>query len=203
MKEEITNDHKKIHSQTPDQIKKVEAQLKAAMIEHEGLRNRSMRSKLVFKNISEEQNETWEDTCHILSNFTTAKLDLSYTKEFIDSIISRAHHRVQKEERNNDHQQQKGNKPIFVQFVNWHIAEEIKSEVIQLNAQKWKKVVVNQMYLKELTIRRNNALQRWHKIFEENGSIQIKLVYPAILKFKNKGPKNKWETLDVFQIIRT
>ena len=32
MKEEITNDHKKIHSQTPDQIKKVEAQLKAAMI---------------------------------------------------------------------------------------------------------------------------------------------------------------------------
>ena len=32
MKEEIANDHKEIHSQTPDQIKKVEAQLKAAMI---------------------------------------------------------------------------------------------------------------------------------------------------------------------------
>ena len=106
MKEEITNDHKEIHSQTPDQIKKVEAQLKAAMIEFEDLRNRCMRSTLVFKNISEELNETWEYTCHILSNFTTAKLDLSYTKEFIDSIISRAHHRVEKEERNNDHQHQ-------------------------------------------------------------------------------------------------
>ena len=119
-----------------------------------------MRSTFVFKNISEEPNETWEYTCHILSNFTTAKLDLSYTKEFIDSIISRAHNGVEKEEQNNDHQQQRGNKPIFVQFVNWHIAEEIKSKVIQLNAQKRKKVVVNRMYLKELTIRRNNALQR-------------------------------------------
>ena len=179
-------------------LRKLRLSLKLLWFELEDLRNRSMRSTFVFKNISEEPNETWEYTYHILSNFTTAKLDLSYTKEFIDSIISRAHHRVEKEERNNDHQHQWGNKPIFVQFVNWHIAEEIKSKVIQLNAQKRKKVVVNQMYLKVLTIRRNNALQRWHEIFEENGSIQIKLVYPAILKFKNKGPKNKWETLDVF-----
>ena len=47
-------------------------------------------------------------------------------------------------------------KPIFVQFVNWHVAEEIKSKVIELNAQKRTKVVVNQ---KKLTIRRNNALK--------------------------------------------
>ena len=53
---------------------------------------------------------------------------------------------MEKEEGNNDHQQH-GNKPIFVQFVNWCVAEEIKSKVIQLNAQKRTKVVVNQMYL--------------------------------------------------------
>ena len=76
MKDEITKDQKEIHSQTADQIKKVEAQLKAAMIELEDLRNRSMRSTLVFKNIREEKNETWEDTCQILSNFITTKLDL-------------------------------------------------------------------------------------------------------------------------------
>ena len=76
MKDEITKDQKEIHSQTADQIKKVEAQLKAAMIELEDLRNRSMRSTLVFKNIREETNETWEDTCQILSNFITTKLDL-------------------------------------------------------------------------------------------------------------------------------
>ena len=108
------------------------------MIELEDLRNRSMRSTLVFKNIRERRNETWGDNCHILSNFITTKLDLSYTKEFIDSMISRAHRRIEKEEGNNDHQQ--GNKPIFVQFVNWRVAEEIKSKVIQLNAQKRTKV---------------------------------------------------------------
>ena len=58
MKEEITKDQKEIDSQTADQIKKVEAQLKAVMIELEDLRNRSMRSTLVFKNIREKRNET-------------------------------------------------------------------------------------------------------------------------------------------------
>ena len=96
-----------------------------------------------------------------------------------------------------------GNKPIFVQFINWCVAEEIKSKVIQLNAQKRTKVVVNQMFLKELTIRRNNALKRWREILEEDGSIQIKLVYSAILNFKNKSSKNRWETLEVFLITRT
>ena len=54
MKEEIIKDQKEIHSQTADQIKRVEAQLKGAMIELKDLRNRSMRSTLVFKNIREE-----------------------------------------------------------------------------------------------------------------------------------------------------
>ena len=85
-----------------------------------------------------------------------------------------------------------------MQFVNWRVAEEIKSKVIQLNAQKRTKVVVNQMQSKELTIRRNNALKRQREILEEDGTMQIKFVYPAILKFKNKGSKNRWETLEVF-----
>ena len=77
MKQEITKDQKEMHCQTADQITKVEAQLKAAaLIELEDLRNRSMRSTLVYKNIREEKNETWEDTCQILSNFITTKLDL-------------------------------------------------------------------------------------------------------------------------------
>ena len=45
------------------------------------------------------------------------------------------------------------------------------------------------MYLKELTIRRNNALKRQCKILEEDGSIQIKIVYHAVLKFKKRHQK--------------
>ena len=85
-----------------------------------------------------------------------------------------------------------------MQFVNWYVAEAINSKVIQLNSQKRTKVVVSQMYSKELTIRRNNALKRRREILEEDGSIRIKLVYPAILKFKNKGTNNRWEILEVF-----
>ena len=54
------------------------------------------------------------------------------------------------------------------------------------------------MYSKELTIRRNNALKRRLEILEEDGSIRIKRVYAAILQFKNKGTKNRWEILEVF-----
>ena len=54
------------------------------------------------------------------------------------------------------------------------------------------------MCSKELTIRRNNALKTRRETLEEDGSIQIKIFYPAILKYKNKGTKNKWETLEVF-----
>ena len=42
-------------------------------------------------------------------------------------MISIAHRGVGKEEGNNDHQQQQGNKSIFVQFINWRVAEEINS----------------------------------------------------------------------------
>ena len=41
-------------------------------------------------------------------------------------MMSRAHRGVEKPGGNNDCQQQQGNKPIFVQFVYWCVAEEIK-----------------------------------------------------------------------------
>ena len=83
MKEEITKDQKEIHSEAADQIKKVEAQLKAAMIEHEYLKDRSMRSTLVFKNITEARNETWESTCHILSNLLPQSQIYHILKNFL------------------------------------------------------------------------------------------------------------------------
>ena len=57
MKEEII-------SQIKDEvnIEKVEGQLKAILIELDDIRNRSMRSNLIFKGIKEEPNEKWEGT---------------------------------------------------------------------------------------------------------------------------------------------
>ena len=55
-------------------IKKLEAQVKGKLIELEDLRNQSMRSPLVFKNIREEHYETWDDTCKTLIFYYTSKI---------------------------------------------------------------------------------------------------------------------------------
>ena len=74
-----------------DQINKLATQLQDRNDEIEDLRNRSLRNTLIFKNLPEEKNETWEDTCRVLTKFIHSKLDLPYDKEFIDGQISRAH----------------------------------------------------------------------------------------------------------------
>ena len=80
IKENNTKMKEEIHSQTADQIKKVEAQLKAVMVELEDLRNRSMRSTLVFKNIREEGNEKWERNGKIPVTYYQLLLPQSYNK---------------------------------------------------------------------------------------------------------------------------
>ena len=72
-------------------IKKLETQLRGALMELENLRNRSMRSTLIFKNVKEENNERWDDTARILCNYIVDQLDLNYTYDEIDSHIIRAH----------------------------------------------------------------------------------------------------------------
>ena len=95
----LTERIKKLETQLQDQnkndevdrINKLETQLQDKNDEIEDLRNRSLRNTLIFKNLPEENNETWEDTCRVLTKFIHSKLDLPYDKEFIDGQISRAH----------------------------------------------------------------------------------------------------------------
>ena len=61
------------------------------MIELEDLRNRCMRSTLIFKNIDQKPNQTWGDTLEILADFLTSEVNLPYTYEEIEMQISRAH----------------------------------------------------------------------------------------------------------------
>ena len=100
-------------------IKKLEPQLRGALMELEDLRNRSMRSTLIFKNVKEENNERWDDTARILCNYIVDQLDLNYTYE-IDSHISRAHCGGDSNEeepiQEQHHQKKQGPKPIYAQF---------------------------------------------------------------------------------------
>ena len=58
-------------------IKKLETQLRGALMELEDLRNRSMRSTLIFKNVKEENNERWDDMARILCNYIVDQLDFT------------------------------------------------------------------------------------------------------------------------------
>ena len=89
------------------------------------------------------------------------------------------------------HQKKQGPKPIYAQFVNWRVAEEIRNKIIDLlNSKKQTKVICNQMFSKELTIRRNRALQYRQDALNTSPDAQIRLEYPAILKSRKKEGTN-------------
>ena len=146
-KEDIKNELKTMKETVKEEIniRKIEGQLKAALIELEDLRNRSMRSTLIFKNIKDERKETWVDTARILTNFIVEDLKLSYRYDEIDNQISRAH-RGSSEDSNDNQTDHQGHRAIYAQFVNWRTAEEIRNRVIELNSKKQTPVIVNQMF---------------------------------------------------------
>ena len=154
-----------------------------------------MRSNLIFKGIPEESKETWNDTSQLRADFITENLNLPYSFDQMDMQISRAH-------RTNDTDSSRRNeksepRPIIAQFVNWRAAEEVRQKVIHLNSRNQLKVIVNQMFSKELTERRNNALIKRKECLRLHPDLQIKLDYPATLKARQKG-QNKWLILEEF-----
>ena len=77
----------KRYTQEKFRIPKIEAQRKRVLIELEDLRNRSMRSTVIFKNIHEENESTWEDTARVLGQFISEELDINYTYKEIDMFL--------------------------------------------------------------------------------------------------------------------
>ena len=191
LKDEIEKATKAIKEEI--NINKLEVQLKSFSIELEDLRNRSMRSTLIFKNIKEEGETTWEETAQVLRDFIVENLNLPYTSEEIDNQISRAHR--SKRDDNND---RNGPRPIFAQFCNWRYAEEIKNKIIYLTSRKMLKVYVDNMYSKDLTERRNQALMKRKELMEATPNLVVKMEYPAVLKSKRKGSNDQWKTVQKF-----
>ena len=74
--------------------------------------------------------------------------------------------------------------------------EEVRQKMIHLNSRNQLKVIVNQMFSKELTERRNNALIKRKEYLILHPDLQIKLDYPATLKSRRKGQNNKWLILE-------
>ena len=104
-----------------------------------------MRSTLIFKNIHEENELTWEDTARVRGKSISEELDMNYTHEEIDMFISRAH-RSSQDSLKSHH---KGPRLLFAQFTNWRFAEEVRSRIINLTSNRRLSVYIE---LTELTV---------------------------------------------------
>ena len=199
-KQQETNDDlsKRVTTQVKEDlhINKIETQLRGVLLELEDLRNRSMRSNLIFKGIPEESKETWDDTSQLLAGFITENLNLPYSFDQMDMQISRAHRTNDTESSRRKNKSEP--RPIIAQFINWRVAEEVRQKIIHLNSRNQLRVIVNQMFSKELTERRNNALIKRKEYLILHPDLQIKLDYPAALKSHQKGQNNKWLILEEF-----
>ena len=86
--------------------------------ENDDLRNRSMRSTLIFRDIpEEEQNDSWENVKKHLVNTLVKKLHLDYYE--LDLQISGAH-------RTPKNESESVCRLIFAQFVNWRYADDVR-----------------------------------------------------------------------------
>ena len=125
---------------------------------------------------------------------------MPYSYDDTDLLISRAHREAENQEDLEEHQikTHKSPRPIFAQFTNCRDAEEIRSKISMLNSKKQTKVVVNQMFSKDLTVRRDNALKRRCQLLNNpDNNLQVKLIYPATLKNRRKGSIDRWQTLEI------
>ena len=79
----------------------------------------------------------------------SGRLNLNFDE--LDLQVSRAH-RTPKTTEDNDI------RPIFDAFVDWRYVDDIRKRMIQLHTEKKSKIIFSQMFSKELTQRRNEAL---------------------------------------------
>ena len=54
------------------------------------------------------------------------------------------------------------------------------------------------MYSKELTLRRNATVKYRHNYLNGNPDVQIKLEFPAILRYRRKSSRGKLDSVKVF-----
>ena len=199
-KQQETNDDlsKRVTTQVKEDlhINEIETQLRGVLLELEDFRNQSIRSNLIFKGIPEESKETWDDTSQLLAGFRTENLNLLYSFDQMDMQISRAHrtNAIDSSRRKNKSEP----RHITAQFINWRDAEEVRQKIIHLNSRNQLRVIVDQMFSKELTERSSNALIKRKEYLILHPDLQIKLDYPATLKSRQKSQNNKWLILEEF-----
>ena len=112
--------------------------------EIEDLKNRSLRTTLIFRNISKTQNEkSWEDTKETLAN-QILKVIPNFSENGVYYNIERAHRQPL-----NQNSKSKYKTPVNIaKFANWSFSEKVKSGFIEASRNGNTQTMVSQMYSK-------------------------------------------------------
>ena len=164
-------------------------QLDMLVKELDDVKNRSMRSTLVFKNIDQNGDKTWEETTKLLSD-ELANIVEDKSADEININISRAHRA--KSTRTG------GPLPIVCSFTNWRFAENIKRKIIVASIAGKTKIIVDQKYTSQLTNRRNTALLHRKELVKADNTLQAFLEYPAKLMGRKRGMGIKYSLIKEF-----
>lgn len=158
--------------------------------EIDDLRNRSMRTTLIFKNIPKSRSEkNWQDTTDVLIA-EIKKVIPEDTFEKINDNISRAHRGKDHQEKQNTNQNPEA---IFANFVNWRYAEKVKQSIINAARKKETSIIVSTKVSKKLQIRINEALKfRRELLKEESCDQQMYVKYPADLMGKTRNTNERY-----------
>ena len=76
------------------------------------------------------------------------------------------------------------------------MAEEICNKINE--TKKLQNIFCDQMFSKELKLRRNNALTKRRDYLQTNKNMQVKLECPTTLKASEKGSNTRWSVLEEF-----
>ena len=140
--------------------------------------NRMLRKTLVFKNIPETANESWNETESALAQAIHEVSEVPL--EEAASFIERAHRAAPVE-------QIEGPRPIFCAFYDWKKSELVKETFKRDNIDNRGKLYAEQKFGPLTSKRRNEALKVRKELKASNRIISGYLAYPAKLMVRTEA----------------
>ena len=138
--------------------------------------NRQLRETLIFKNVPEQEKETYDQTREVLAQLISTHTNIEYDTAFQN--ISRCHR--EKPDKNDG--KRNGKRHIYAKFQNWYMCQDIldsfKQKCINDNNFCY---AVDQMYGPMTTKRRGLAFLKRKQLKEQNTITGGYVDYPARL----------------------
>ena len=160
-----------------------DSEIRKLLDDIDDLKNCSLCKILIFKNIPYNSNSEnpWNETKNALAA-EIAKVLLNTTSDITVNFIERAHCITSTTKR-------QGPPYLVPKIKSWDTSEELKSPFIKANQSGTLRVFLSQIYLKVLTIRRNEAPKLQSELRKQDPAIKGFVKFPASLTIKSVGER--------------